>query len=153
MCNPYESPRSVAGPPEHALRLPFDIGRFVGCYLQGLACVSVASIAVHLVFFDQLHIDLSFVFLFWAGACLMRHSPTARKWVIGISCLFISVCVAMILCAVYFGTSSMTVLMGRLIDNPSVGQVTGAWSFTMLLAGIPLLLLTRQARNEFSQST
>jgi len=151
MCNPHESPETGTGTRDRARWLPFDIGRFVGRYLQVLAWVSIASMAVDPFFFDRLHIDLSFVFFFWAGACLIRHSPTARKWVIGISGLAIFASLAMALYAVTVGTDAMTVTIGRRIDDPPIGYVVGVVSFLVLSAGIPLaLLLTRQARNEFT---
>jgi hypothetical protein len=153
MCNPYESPKTANGTKDHAWSLPFDIGRFVGRYLQILACVSIASMAVDLLLFDQLKIDLSFVFFFWAGAALIRHSPTARKWVIGVSGLAIFLSLVMVLYAVTVGTDAMTVTIGRRIDNPPIGYVLGVMSFLVLIAGIPLvLLLTRQARNEFARA-
>lgn len=153
MCNPYESPKTAIGTKNHSRWLPFDIGRFVGRYLQILACVSLVSMAVDLLFFDRLKIDLSFVFFFWAGASLIRHSPTARKWVIGISGLAVFVSLAMVVCAVTVGTDAMTVTIGRRIDNPPIGYVLGVMSFFFLVAGIPLvLLLTRQAGNEFTRT-
>ena len=151
ICNPYESPRAAVGADVHSRRLPFDVGRFVGLYLQVLACVSLVSMAVDLLFFDRLHVDLSFLFFFWAGASLKRHSPTARRWVIGISGLAMFATLVMGLWAVTVGTSAITVTMGRRIDNPPIGYVAGVVSFLLLVAGIPfVLLLTRQARIEFT---
>lgn len=146
--NPYESPKT-ATPTGHARR-PLDIGRFVGRYLQVLACLSLVSMIVDAVFFDQLIIDLSFVFLFWAGAYLISHSTTARTWVVGISGLAILVCLAIVVYAVTFGPEGIYVSLWRPIDNPSLGQVLGVASFLGIIAGIPfVLLLTSQAKREF----
>ena len=150
--NPYESPKTATST-RHARR-PLDIGRFVGRYLQVLACLSLVSNIVDAVFFDQLNIDLSFVFLFWAGAYLIRHSTTARKWVVGVSGLAILVCLAIVVYAVAFGTEGIYVSLWRPIENPSLGQVWGVASFLGIIAGIPfVLLLTPQARREFIRVT
>ncbi len=153
--NPYASPKVSPGTALPHRSVPFDVGIFVGWYLRVLACLSVASMAVNLVFFSRLQIDLSFPFLLWAGSCLVRHSPTARKWVIGISGFFLVILVfvsAMSVFAVVAGTEGMSVrMMGRQIDNPSVWHVLAVASLVGLLPGIPfVLLLTRQARREFA---
>ena len=152
MSNPYESPKTHTDPRRHSRRLPFDIGRFVGRYLQVLAWISIASMVVNALFFVRFQFDLSFVFLFWAGACLIRHGPTARKWVIAISGLHVFACFAVLLYTLIAGTDGMTAAIGRrIIENPPVGYVAGVVSCLALLAGIPfVLLLTRQARNEFT---
>jgi len=152
--NPYESPQSAATGHEDGGRLPFDVGKFVGRYLQGLACLSVVSMVVELVFFDRLDIDLSFIFLFWASAYLIRHSPTARKWVIAVSGLAIFVSVALVVLGVVVGTEGMSVTIGRRIENPSLGHVVAVASLLVIMAGIPFtLLLTRQAKREFTRGT
>jgi len=151
--NPYESPKTTTDTEPNARYLPFDIGRFVGRYLQVLAGVSIVSMMVDLLFFDRLHLDLSFIFFYWAGACLIRHSPTARKWVIGVSGLAVIICFGLLLYAVTVGTDGMTVTIGRRIDNPPIGYVVGVVAFLVLVAGGPLaLLLTQQAKNEFSRN-
>lgn len=108
--------------------------------------------AVRLMFFDSLHIDLTILFYFWAGASLIRHSPTVRKWVIGFSGLMVFASLALALWAVAVGTEGMTVTIGRTIDNPPVGYVIGVAIILTIVAGVPfVLLLTSQAREEFAR--
>ncbi len=151
MLNPYETPRAFDDPAEGG-RLRLDIGQTVGTYLQFLALLSVVSMFAGLLLSRGMHIDLSFIFFYWAGVYLKRHSPTARKWVLGISWLFVAAAMAMPLIAAFTGTDSMTVRIGLdRIQYPSIVQVFGVASIGALLAGIPgVLLLTRRAKWEFS---
>jgi hypothetical protein len=64
--------------------MPNDIGRFVARYLQVLACLSIVSMVATAIFFDALHIDFSFLLLFWAAEYLIQHNPKARRWTIGV---------------------------------------------------------------------
>jgi membrane associated rhomboid family serine protease len=129
-----------------------DIGKFVGRYFQGLACVSIASMLSEPIFFDAMHIDFSFLFLLLAAEYLIKHHPTARKWTIG-ACGFILVSLAgMFIYAATAGTQRMFVLVGKRIEHPSLLQVAAVTSLLGLVFGLPLiLLLTPQARKEFQR--
>lgn len=146
-------PSSTAASTERRARsLPFDVGKFVGRYLQVLACFSIASMAASVLFFQTLVIDVSFIFFLWAGAYLMKHHPTARKWVIGVSALCVILSVAVIFDALVLGTDSVLVIIGRAVDDPALLHVVGIAACFILIASTPLiLLLTRQAKNEFSR--
>ena len=63
--------------------MPSDIGVFVGRYLQAVGLLSIASMILALIFFRSGYLDFSFIFYFWGGRHLVKHNPTARKWVIG----------------------------------------------------------------------
>jgi hypothetical protein len=153
MMNPYETPHGFCDPAGGG-RLRFDIGQLVGTYLQILAVLSVVSMLARLMLSHGMFIDLSFIFFYWAGVYLKRHSPTARKCVLGVSWLFVAAAIAMMLVAVFFGTKSMTVYIGiDQIRAPSIVEVFGVAALGVVLAGIPgVLLMTRRARNEFSPS-
>jgi hypothetical protein len=127
-----------------------DIGRFVGRYFQALAWLSIALMIIRPIFFDTLYIDVSFIFLFWAAAYLIKHHPTARKWTIGVCGLYLAALVAMFVYAAIAGTQRMTVLLGTRIEHPSLGQVAAVACLSAVLVGFPFaLLLTPQARREF----
>ncbi|MGI9457289.1 MAG: hypothetical protein ACR2NU_12065 [Aeoliella sp.] len=120
-------------------------------YLQGLAWFSIASMVIHPIVFDRVHLDLSFIFSFWAGEEIRQYNPTARKWVIGISGLVIVVLIAMAIQTILVGTEGMPVTIGRRIENPPLHYALAVDSFFVIVAGIPFaLLLTRQAKSEFS---
>lgn len=129
-----------------------DIGKFVGRYFQALACVSIASMIITLIFFGALHIDFSFIFLFWAAAYLIKHTPTARKWTIGVCGFVLAGLVAIFVYAALGGTQHMTVALGTRIEDPSLWHVAAVTGVFAVLVGFPLaLLLTPQARREFQR--
>ena len=130
-----------------------DVGRFVGRYFQVLAWVSITWMVVSLIFFDRLHIDFSFILLFWAASHLTRHNPTARKWTIGLTGFCVGLMALLLLYAAIAGTDGMTVTLGRRIENPSFLHVAVVGAISLALLGIPLgLLLTPKARREFGQT-
>jgi hypothetical protein len=130
-----------------------DIGKFVGRYFQVLGSLSVASMIITPIFFDSVHIDLSFIFLFWAAAYLIKHHPTARKWTIGVCGFVLAGLVAMLVYAAIAGTQGMTVTLGRRIEHPSMWHVALVACVLAALVGFPFaLLLTPQGRREFQRS-
>lgn len=132
--------------------MPFnDIGKFVGRYFQVLAWHLIVSMIISPIFFDSLNFDFTFILLFWVAHHLIRHNATARNWTIGITGFNAAVIALVLLYASLAGTKSMTVnLGGRIIENPSIGQVATVAIPLILLVGLPLgLLLTPKARREF----
>ena len=127
-----------------------DVGKFVGRYFQVLAWLSIASMIVWPIFFDNLHIDLSFILFFWAASHLIRHHSTARKWTVGITG-FTAATIALTLgYAAIAGTDGMTVSFGTRIEDPPFWMVAAVAGVLLILIAIPLgLLLTPQARQEF----
>ena len=131
-----------------------DIGRIVGRFLQLIACLSLVEIVIAAVYYDEGQFDISFIFVFWAGAALVRHSPTARKWVIGVTGFVVLSCAAMATIAVVCGTEGWYLVRWRTIDDPSLGQVLSNLALVAVVAGAPLvLLLTPRARREFHDNT
>jgi len=150
--NPYQSPNTTTARAKQADWFPFDIGVFVGRYLYVLAWLSVASMIVGVLVFDRWQFDLSFIFMLWAGRYLTKHSSTARRWTIGISGLFLFVCLAMTLVAVVFGTGGMTISVGHRITDPPLWAVFCVTAAMAMIAGIPFaLLMTGQAKREFAR--
>jgi hypothetical protein len=130
-----------------------DIGRFVGRYFQVLGLLSIASIFIDLIFFDYFHLDLSFIFMFWGAAHLIQHNPTARKWTIGICASILVGLTIMLSYAWLAGTQNMTITLGFRIEHPHFWQVALVGGTLAVLMAPPLfLLLTPQARQEFSTS-
>ncbi|TWU12384.1 hypothetical protein CA54_12080 [Symmachiella macrocystis] len=138
--------------------MPFnDIGKFVGRYFQVLAWLSIISMIVSLIFFDyfvfefDLRFTFIFILLFWAAHHLIRHNATARNWTIGITGFYVALIILTLLFASLVGTEGMSVTLdGRIIENPSIGQVATVAMPVLLLVGMPLgLLLTPKARREF----
>ena len=130
----------------------FDIGRFVGRYFQTLAWLSIASMIIMPIFFGWLPIDISFIFLFWAAAYLIKHHPTARNWTIGVCAFVLMGLIAMFLYAALAGTQGMTVTLGTRFNHPSLWQVGAVVCVLSVLVAFPLaLLLTPQARREFQR--
>lgn len=131
-----------------------DIGRFVGRYLQLLACVSVVSMIISAFWYDAVNIDLTFILLLWGAEHLIKHNPTARRWMIGLLGVMLASMVALILVAVFGGTESMTIRFGgSKIEHPSLETVSMWAGISAVVAGIPFgLLLTPKARKEFWQS-
>jgi hypothetical protein len=129
-----------------------DIGQFVGRYFQALGWLSIASMIISPIFFDALHIDLSFIFLFWAAPYLIKHHPTARSWAIGVCGFLLAGLVAIFVYATIAGTQGMTVTIGTRIESPSLWHVAAVNCVLAVLVGLPFaLLLTPQARQEFQR--
>jgi hypothetical protein len=153
MSNPYDAPKTAAGIQQNPRQLTADVGKFVGTYLKLFALLSLAWMFVQLVLFDVAILDPSFVFWYWGGASLSRHSPTARVCVAGASLLIIVACVITMLWATLVGTESIHGAIGRREFYPTPGAVVGIALIVVLAAAFPLvLLLTRQARREFARN-
>lgn len=131
--------------------MPFrDIGKFVGRYFQVLAWFSIAWMVISPIFFDRVHVDFSFVLLFWAAGHLIRHNPTARKWTVGLTGFSVAVLVLMLGYAVISGTDGMTVTFGAPVEDPPLWMVAAIAGVLLALIAIPFcLLLTPKARQEF----
>ncbi len=147
--NPYDPPKA-----EPAITPPFkprfDAGLLTARYLQTLGVISVGNMIAGLVFFDSFFFDITAVVLFWGAHYLARHSQTARKWTIGI-CLFnlLAICL-MLVFALLFGTSNMTINIGETIHNPPIWQVFLVAAGISVLPAIPAwLLLSPEAKREF----
>src|SRR5205807_2329131 len=118
-----------------------DVGKFVGRYLQVLACVAIASMIIEAIFFDRLFVDFSVIFLFWAAAYLIKHHPTAHKWTIGV-CGYILACfVAALIYTVIAGTPEAVVLLGRRIERPLLWHFAAMDGALAVLVALPLVLL------------
>lgn len=140
---------------DYAPRPEFDTGRFVASYFQILAGLSVASMILQPILYDSLRIDLTPIFLLWAASALKRHSPTARKWVIGITGLALAADAIMVISSLIFGTDHMTVSLGtRHIENPTLPQVALVAILLGILVGVPFFtLMSERARQQFVTST
>jgi hypothetical protein len=135
--------------------MPNDIGKFVGRYLQAVACLSIASMVVSAVFFDSLNVDFSVIFQFWAATYLIRHHPAARTWTIGVCTLVLLSLVALSVYAAIAGTDQITLWVGGAkIEHPAVLSVAALSGIMAVMVGLPLaLLLTPQARRELRRPT
>lgn len=133
--------------------MPHDIGKFVGRYLQALACLSIASMFVSVVFLDSLNVDFSVILVFWAATYLIRHQPAARNWTIAFCCLILISLVVLAAYAAIAGTDRITIRMGGAkFEQPSMLTISILSGITALMVGLPLaLLLTPQARREFQR--
>src|SRR2546425_1047667 len=99
----------------------FDTGRFLARYFQVLACLSIAWMIAAPIFFNSLDLDVSPIFMFWAASALRRHSPTARKWVLGVTGLPLAVGTLLFLSVAFFGAKGISVAPGGPpINNPAV---------------------------------
>ena len=103
------------------------------------------------IFFDELYIDLSFIFLFCAAAALKRHSRTARKWVLTLLGVALAIAFAMPLWAAFFGTTGMTISVGRWhTSSPALWQVVAVATPIFVVVGVPFfVLLSARARRQF----
>ena len=128
----------------------FDAGGFTARYLQVLAWVSVAWMAVAPVLLGTFHLDLTPLLLFWAAARLKHHSRAARKWVIGLAGFALFLCAVVAAKALLGGTDGIGVSLGRPIRNPAVWQVLLAAGLLAAVAAVPFgVLLTARAREQF----
>lgn len=133
--------------------MPSDIGVFVGRYLKALGWLSIAGTILRAILFEALFIDLSFILYFWAGNHLIKHNPTARKWVIGMAGLVMVVLLGLTMHAAVAGTHGITLTVGRKTREPSLFEVELIGAILFALAGIPfVLLLTPQAGREFASA-
>jgi hypothetical protein len=134
--------------------MPFDIGKFLGRYLQALACLSIGSMVVSAVLFDSLNVDFSVILVFWAAAYLIRHQPAARNWTIGFCSLILMTSIGLSVYAVIAGTDQITFRMGGIkFEHPAPLTISVISGITAVMVGLPLaLLLTPQARREFQRS-
>lgn len=136
---------------DYAVPTEFDTGRFVARYLQVLAWLSIASMVAGPILFRRFSVDLSFIFLFWAASALKRHSPAARKWVLGSSALFVVLLLGLLTQAVLFGTSGLFIVMGGLhIKNPSLWLLIVVLIPTVTIVAVPFVVLySEKARRQF----
>ena len=77
--NPYQSPMTDLGMEGYSATSA--IPKFTGNYYIFLAWFSVVSMIIESVS-DGLHLDLTFIFMFWLGRSLKRCSNMARCWAI-----------------------------------------------------------------------
>lgn len=136
---------------DYALAEEFDTGRFVARYLQILGWLSIASMIAAPLVFGRLHFDLSFIFLFAAAGGLKRHNKTARKWVLFVAGAILFLALAMVVKAIFFGTSNMFVSLGGMrVRDPKLWQVIAGAIPLMIVAAIPfVILLSSRARRQF----
>jgi len=83
--NPYKSPLE-ATPSEAEDRPRFDAGKLTARYLQAIGVLSVLSDTYMFLVHGRLSFYISAVILFWAARHLLKHSRTARMWVI-VACI------------------------------------------------------------------
>ena len=127
-----------------------DVGNAVGRYLQVLGWSCIIWMVVEPFVFDNLRIDLMPFFAIWAGAELRRHNPTARKWTLAISGLYLVFIAFSILYVSLRGLQGIHVRIGALIKDPTPLQMAIAAASMALLAAFPFVaLMTRRARAEF----
>ena len=138
-------------PPEtldYAPRKEFDTGLFVARYLQVLAWISIAGMIAGPIFFHSFHIDLSFILLFWVADALRQHSPRARLWTLVVFGLALMILSLALLKAAVFGTTGMTLSLGRQrVEDPPLWQFTVCIVPILVIVGVPfLVLLSSRAR-------
>ena len=129
----------------------FDTGLFVARYLQALAVLLVAWMIAGPIFFDTFNLDLSPIILLWLASSLKRHSSAARKWLLIVGGWGLLLCAYLVVHALVFGTSHLTVHMGRSIHNPALWQVCLVSLSMATIFGVPfVVLLSARARRQFA---
>jgi hypothetical protein len=116
-----------------------------------LAWASIVWMIARPILLGSLHLDVSFIFMFWAAAALKRRSPTARIWVLVVAGLTLAVAVLVLLWAVLFGTAGMAVTFGaQRIKSPPLWQVLAVVVALLVVVGVPFgVLLSERARRQF----
>jgi hypothetical protein len=138
---------------EYAPPKEFDTGLFVARYLQGAAFLSVLSMIADPIFFHTFTLDFSPIFWLWFASALKRHSPTARKLFLVFGAFGLCLCGYLIVHAMVFGTSHLTVHFGKPIHNPALWQVIVMAATVAIIIGVPfVILLSARARRQFRQS-
>ena len=150
MDNPYEPPAALT----ETVALdwfPMAISVFTSRYLYVIAALGVLSMLLGFVGIGENRVDLSFLFVIWAGRGLAARSNTARKWVIGFCAFAVVAMVASAVVTLIRGTEGITVRLLWRFENPSIQIALLAVGFMIILFAIPLgMLLSAQARNEFT---
>ena len=153
--DPYQPPKDSA-----EVRSPLEdlaeikrikrLRSFTGNYFIVLGWLSVAATVISLVTVfgtDHLHIDLSFILLFWLGKSLKKGIPAARLWAISI----------------FFITGLFSVLLSFLPDSKAnIGKMEYEktemmyWAIICLIVlsvSIPgIVLLGKRGREAFSRT-
>ena len=130
----------------------FDAARFVSYYLQALAWFSIGMQTAQSAILGGVHVDFSFVFLFWASSAVKRRSETARKLVVWVSGLLLGAAAFFAVIGVFFGTQHMTVKLIREIENPKVWQLLLMSGAFVGVAGVPFFVLVSSfARAQFGR--
>ena len=150
MDNPYEPPAALT----ETVALdwfPMAISVFTSRYLYVIAALGVLSMLLGFVGIGENRVDLSFLFVIWAGRGLAARSNTARKWVIGFCSFAVVAMVASAVVTLIRGTEGITVRLLWRFENPSIQIALLAVGFMIILFAIPLgMLLSGQAREEFT---
>ena len=123
-----------------------DYGRAAGYYLYGLAWVSIIAMVLGAILLDSLNIRLEVILYFWAGHALMRHSMTARKWVIDAGLVLMVVLVALMVAGVVWGTEGIKTGVGyKTVENPSLLLMLSVGAGILILVAVPVILLWNPA--------
>ena len=92
-----------------------------------------------LIFFDELFLDVSPIFCFWAAKYLIRNCQTVRKWVIGVSCTLILMSLSLVLFSAVVGTEDVTIgVFGSEIAAPKLWHLIIVMSVVIIIFGIPI---------------
>jgi hypothetical protein len=128
-----------------------DSGLIAGRFLQILAGISVASMLLGLLL-GNVYFDCSFLFLFWAGAALIKRSRVARAITIFVSAGICLVGVAMTAFVSLRGTNGVIISVGPWQESdPTIGMTIVTLLLMITLAATPLyLLLTPTANQQFA---
>lgn len=137
------------------MQLP-DVGKLTGTYFLCLGWLMIGLILVRAIFYDALHVDASFALWLLLGTHLRKHSPSARKWTIGLTCIATFMCLVMMIIIVVMysmGEPLGIIRFGEYVnDDPPLWMAMLEASVALLMVAVPLaLLLTPQARREFAQ--
>lgn len=130
-----------------------DYGKTCGIYLISLGAILFFSMIFRGMLLKRLDLDLFFLIFFMAGYFLTKHNNTARKWVIGISFIFVIVVFVFAFIIPFTGTENIKVnLLFYRTHEPSFTMTYFVLFVALLFALIPIMLLHNDnARQEFKK--
>ena len=147
--NPYQSP-SAAEASETKFRPRFDAGKLTARYLQVWSVLSVLNMIFSAAFYGRINLDISAVLILWAAHHLIKHSKTARTWVMAICFINVAGILIFILVSIFAPLDWYTISFAGKGMSPNRFIVIGIPIVFLVIVSIPLWLLnTEEAKREF----
>lgn len=147
--NPYKSPPKVKASKLN-FHARFDAGKLTARYLQVWAALSVLNMIFSAALYGRFNFDISAVLMLWTAHHLMKHSKTARTWVMAICFLNVVGILLLIVIAIFSPMDTFSISYAGKPLTPNRVLVFGVPVVLLVIVSIPLWLLnTEEAKREF----
>jgi len=126
-----------------------NYGKIVGYYFIVLGVLVIIGMILEIVLAGRLFIDVTAIFLIWAGYGLLRNRNSHRIAAIVICCFYVVATMGVLLVVIIRGTSGRVFrYVGGEIRDPSMGLAVLVLAVGLVMFGTPLIALLHPKTRE-----